>query len=239
VRLRDGPLHTDNRPIIEYSAPKSALDYRVDLNLGVLLAHFQPVPEVYLKGMTPGDAAAIREAHEGLRTLLLGCIQRSTGDLRGSLELLRQAARQAPANPLVRTELTQTLGMLADEALSAGQKPEAEAWYREILGLEPRDYAALLQIVPLLRESQPEQAQEWLRLGLEAYPNDAQMLAMRGRYLGLNGDPVGASRDLQAALRVLPRRSDFWDDYAYYLGKAGRNAEAHVAAERAQAARAW
>jgi spermidine synthase len=237
--LMDGPTHTDDLPVIEYSAPRSCLSYFVDLNLQVLLMHCLPVPEVYLSGLKPEEAASVRLAHQGLQTLLQGCIRRSTGDLPGSLELIREAARQAPANPLVRTELARTLTLLADEARGTGRAQEAITLYREILQLNPKDFWGLHHLAMLLREKDSNRADQYLRQALAAYPNEPLLLALRGRWRGMDGDLAGACEDLQAATRQLPLRSDFWSDYAVCLEKAGRKPEAANAANRARAARNW
>jgi hypothetical protein len=39
------------------------------------------------------------------------------------------------------------------------------------------------------------------------------------------GDAEGACRDLEAALKVLPRRADFWHIYGDFLERAGRLTE--------------
>jgi spermidine synthase/tetratricopeptide (TPR) repeat protein len=239
VRLLDGELHTDNHPIIEYSAPKSSLSYRVDLNLRVLLAHFQPLPEVHLRHLTPAAAAAVRQGHDGLRTLLQGCVTRSSGDLRGSLTLLREAVRQAPANPIVRDELTQTLAMLAAEAQGAGRMAEAVAWHQDVLQRDPQHFWALYHLVNVLQGTHPGQAQAYLDTALAAYPNAPFFLALRGRALERAGDATGACEALERAANALPLRADFWEDYARVLTQAGRPADAHAALQRAQDARAW
>ncbi|MCE9612949.1 MAG: hypothetical protein K8T26_01650 [Lentisphaerae bacterium] len=239
VVMGGGKLHTDDHPIIEFSAPKSTLTYWVDQNLNVLLAHFEPIPEVYLAGLAPDVAASVRQAHEGMRTLLLGCIRRSRGDLRGSLTQLREAANQAPSNPIVETELVRTLSMLANEARGAGRTDEALAYDREILHLKPRDFSALHSMVSLLYDTAPEEAHEMLRQALAAYPDECLLLALRGRCRAQEGDVAGACDDLQAAVRGLPLRADLWDDYAAQLARAGRQADADAASAQAQAARNW
>jgi spermidine synthase len=238
--LENGPVNTDDLPIIEFSAPKSALVYQPDANQQVLLNSFHDIPAAYLAGLTQEAIAAATNGHKGLRLLLQAGILRSAGDLRGSLEMLNEAARLAPASPIIRNELAQTLAQLAWEAQLSGKPREALEWNQAILKVSPRDFWALHNLALMaLADKQTALAQDYLKRGLEVYPDAALLLALRGRYLGSTGDIAAACRDLKAAARILPRRSDYWDYYAYYLERNGQPAEASIAAARARQARTW
>src|SRR5262249_39466278 len=109
------------------------------------------------------------------------------------------------------------------------------AWNLAALRVNPRNFWALYGVAWLAQtDHQPELAEEYLRRGLEAYPGAALFLALRARQLANSGQADAACRDLQAALQVLPRRADFWHDYAVVLERAGRTADAQAAIARAR-----
>jgi len=230
--IHQGRVNSDNHPFIEFSAPRSALNYQTDTNQKVLLDRFKDVPSAYLEGLTPERVEEIRRGRDALRAVLEASLRRAHGDLRGTVDLLRQAARLAPGSPIIRNELGASLGLLAAQA----QKPgEALALYQEALRVNPRDFWAFFHLEIRARaEQRPELAAETLRQALEAYPDSPMFLAMRGRQRGMAGDLEGAIRDLETALKALPRRADFWHIYADFLQRAGRESDAAGARARAR-----
>jgi tetratricopeptide (TPR) repeat protein len=123
-----------------------------------------------------------------------------------------------------------SLGMLA----KAGDQSQARACYEEALKIDPKDFSALYNLHLMLRAEQAELAAEYLRRGLEAYPDSAMFIAMRGRQSGTAGNFKAACRDLAKALSVLPRRADFWNIYADFLQRDGQAAEAETARDTAR-----
>ncbi len=223
--LPPGPLNTDDRPHIEYSAQRSALDYQTDTNQKVLLDQFKELPPRLLAGLTPEAAAEVARERDGFRAVLHASILRSHGDVRGTVDLLRQAARLAPKSPIIRNELAMSLGLLAAQ----GNGNDPKALYQEALQVDPNDFWALHNLHRICRAEEPELAAEYLRRGLQAYPDSAMFIAMRGRQSGIAGDPKAACRDLEAALRILPRRADFWLIYADFLERDGQTTQAEIA----------
>jgi hypothetical protein len=231
VAVEAGPVNTDNRPIIEYSAQRSALDYRPDPNQQVLLQYFLAVPSGYLEGLTPETVAGVEEGRSALRAVLESSRLRNAGQLRAGVDLLARAARQAPANPIIRNELVMSLNLLAPHL--AGH--EALALYQEAIKTDPDDFWAYYNLEMRARaEGKPDLAKAALDQGLAIHPESAMLLAMRGRQLGLAGDAAAACRDLETALRKLPRRADFWHIYADFLARAGRSAESQAARLKAE-----
>lgn len=230
--VQEGWVNSDNHPFIEFSAPRSALNYHTDTNQKVLLDRFKDVPSAYLEGLAPEAIAEIRRGRDALRAVLEASLRRAHGDLRGTVELLARAARLAPGSPIIRNELGTSLGLLAAQAQQPG---EALALYQEALRVNPKDFWAFFHLEVRARaEQQPELAAESLRQALEAYPHSPMFLAMRGRQRGLAGDLEGACKDLEAALKALPRRADFWHIYADFLDRAGRESDAAAARARAR-----
>jgi spermidine synthase len=231
----DGPVNTDDRPIIEFSAPRSALEYRADENQQVLLNYFGEIPAAHLAGLAPEAAETVRRGHEALRSLLRANLLRSAGDLDGCVKLLAEAARQVPSNVVIRTELVESLLLLAAGAQAEGNLRRAMEWNQAVLRVDPKNFWALQSVVWLAQtDHQPELAGEYLQRALEAYPGAALLLALRGRQLAAAGQPAAACEDFRAALQVLPRRADFWNDYAVVLERATRPDEAQAARIRAR-----
>jgi len=224
--VEPGALNTDDRPHIEYSAQRSALEYRTDVNQQVLLKHFNEIPPRHLAGLPPEVVEEVTRERDAFRTMLRASILRSQGDVRGTVDLLRLAIENAPRSPIIRNELLTSLGLLARE----GDKSQAKILYQEALKVDPKDFSALYNLHLISRaDQQPELAADYLRQGLEAYPDSAMFIAMRGRQSGLAGDIKAACRDLAAALQVLPRRADYWNIYADFLQRDDQPAKAEAA----------
>lgn len=235
-----GPVNTDDHPIIEFSAPRSALEYQPDANRQVLLASFGDIPARHLSGLAPEAAAEARRGHAALRTLLQAGLLRSSGDTARCVELLRQAAREAPQSPIIRNALTEALSVLAWEAQTAGRLQDAMKWYAAILRENETDFWALHNIAQLaLRTEQTDLARTHIDRGLAAHPRAPLLLALRARLLGSSGEIGAACRDLQAALARLPLRWDLWEEYASLLDQADRASEADAARASARHARRW
>jgi tetratricopeptide (TPR) repeat protein len=231
ARVEDGPVNTDYHPFIEFSAPRSALNDRADTNQKVLLDRFREVPSDYLAGLSPEAVAEVGRGREALRLVLQASLRRSHGELRETVNLLREAMRLAPNSPIIRNELVSSLILLAGQADQPG---EALALYQEVLRVNPTDFWAFYHLEMRARgEQQLDLAADCLRRAIEAHPDSAMFLAMRGRQRGMAGDPQAACKDLEAALKILPRRADFWHIYADFLDRAGRAAEAQTARSRA------
>ncbi len=228
--LDAGPLNTDDHPIIEFSAPKNALHYTPDVNQRVLLDRFHDVPAEYLSGLSPEAVRQIQSGRAGLRSALQGSVLRGQGDLHGSVSMLRAAVQQAPANPIVRNELSESLVNLASHAPTPA---EATALYEEALRANPSDFWALFHLV-LASDAANNQAQadEYLRRAFAAHPDSALLLAVRGKRADLARNHATACRDLQLAVQKMPRRRDFWSAYAQALEHAGRTADAKAASAR-------
>jgi spermidine synthase len=230
----DGLVITDNQPTIEFTAPRSALEYRADENQQVLLDCFRDIPAAHLAGLSPEVVESVRRGHLALQSVLQASLLRSTGDAEGGAKLLAEAARQAPGSVIIRNEMVDSLLLLAAGAQGDGNLKEAMEWNQAVLRVDPQNFWALQSVAWLAqRDQQPALAEECLRRGLEAYPGSAVFRALRGRQRASAGELVAACEDFRAALQVLPRQADYWHDYAVVLGRAGRAAEAQAAQARA------
>ena len=77
-------------------------------------------------------------------------------------------------------------------------------------------------------------AKKFLDAGVAAYPESPLFMALRGKFKGSTGDIDGALEDLRVAIGQLPRRADFWRDYAFFLEGAGKLEESKEAAAEAK-----
>jgi spermidine synthase len=240
IAIEDGPVKTADLPVVEFSAPQSALVYRPDANHRVLLGMFHDIPTRHLAGLTPELAAATQRGHSGLRTLLQAGLARSAGDGNGALRLLREASELAPGNPVIRNELADVLLRLGQQAQTGARAPEAVNWYRGVLRLNPRNFWALHNLTSMAMDArQTAVAQEYLKLGLEDYPESALFRVLRARHAASTGDLTTACRDLGNAVQALPRRAELWESYANCLERIGRMEDARAATKRAGQARRW
>lgn len=229
-----GPLNTDTHPVIEFSAPKSALHYTPDANQRVLLDHFTDIPEEFFRGFTPEQRKVMLNGHEALRKTLRASIHRAMGRPKDAFILLLEAVQQAPDNPVIRNELVATIMASAQNMLNAREFRQASLQYQLALQYQPDEFWALYHLVSLsMNAGRPEVARGFLDEGLKHYPDSPLFVALRGKYRGTMGDIRGACDDFSRAIEQLPNRFDLWKDYAFFLEAAGntkgaRKAEAEV-----------
>jgi len=236
-----GPVNTDERPLIEFSAPRSALNYTADENQKILAGIFAPLPPSLLSSLDPHARNEARNMRKALRLVLAAGMARATdGPPKVAEGLLEQAAAAEPGSPLVRGDLVAMKVALAFRALAAGQPDAASLKLREALAAAPSAFMPLYYLaLHAMSKNDLEQAGEYLFRGLSAYPDSPLLLAVRARLCARRGDLAGACRDIEAALEQLPRRVALWDDYAVCLSAIGRTEEAGEARTRAAELRAW
>ncbi|MBM4142707.1 MAG: spermidine synthase [Lentisphaerae bacterium] len=229
-----GPLNTDDRPIIEFSAPLSALRYMPDRNQELLLEHFTAFPEGWTAALAPEDLDSMRRGRSALRDTLRAGVLREEGKGEECVELLLQAVTTAPENPVIRTELVATVLSSADNLRLSGKLADAFFQYQIAAHYSPREFWALYYLATLaMRAGKADVAQVFLDRALAAYPRSPMMIALRGRYRGTLGDIAGAVADLRQAIDKLPERRDLWEDYALFLAAAGDARGAAAAREKA------
>ena len=86
-----------------------------------------------------------------------------------------------------------------------GDLPRAEAAYRAVLDEVPEHVPAVIRLAELLGQSERlEDAQEVVEAGLLVAPDSPPLLAQRGTFRLIAGDPDGAVEDLRAAIDLNP-----------------------------------
>lgn len=228
-----GPLNTDVRPVIEFSAPKSALHFTADANQQVMLDNFTAIPESFLQGFSEEDAKRLAGQHEALRLTLRAGILRAAGDHAGALALLMEAQRAAPENPVVNNEVVAMLMQAADSLLMAGRREEAARQYQLALQQNPTEFWALFKLVTLAMEArQVDFAGQVLNQGLSFYPESPVWLALRGKYRASTGDVAGGLADARAATAAAPRNPGVWKEYAIVAQMVGDEEGVRLAQEQ-------
>ena len=209
-----GPLNTDDHPVIEFSAPKSILHYTPDINQHVLKNHFSDIPEELVHGFSDIERTTITKGHEALEKTLSANILRgmikNENDVQKIFDLLFDAAKQAPENPVVRNELVKALINSANTLKRSGLLKQAFVQYQIALQYQPDDFWGLFHLSDIaLRTQQTVYAKRWIDQGLRFYPESPLFIALHGRYKGRKGDIEGGWEDVRAALDALPQKWDF------------------------------
>lgn len=113
---------------------------------------------------------------------------------------------EAPA--VVDTAIMYNAGIAAQRA---GNLPEAETFYKEVLkyNYEPAKTYAMLANV-LKEQGKEEEAVKYLHKGYELYPDNAYMLVELINYYLLGGAPEKAETYLDAAIKQDPKNASFY-----------------------------
>lgn len=230
-----GPLNTDDRPRVEFSAPKHALRQTSFDNIQVLLDIFTDLPDALLAGLTDEERARARDEHAALRRSLEAAVKRGRGDP-AALEELVEASRLAPDNPILRNEVVSLMLPEATASLKAGDLQNASDGFRTILEWQPRNFwANHFYITLAMLAGQAEFAQQLLAQALELYPESGLIMAQRARMRATFGDVDGAIADFRRAAELQPQDPAIWEDMARIARRLDRPEVAAEAAATSEA----
>ena len=231
-----GKLNTDDRPCIEYSAPKSALHYTSDENQSALLHVFTAIPDVWLNGLDEPTATRLKAEHEAIRLTLEASVLRAQGKTGESFALLSKAHGISPDNPVVKNEMVSMLNSSAQSCLNDGRLEEASNQFQIALQLDPTDFWSLYNLVGLgMRGGNQAFAKQILDRALVAYPESPLMLGLKGKYLFGTGQQDDGLASLEKALELQPGNLALWKDLqmlSALVGDVSLNAHARKNAER-------
>ncbi len=236
--MRSGILNTDDRPYVEFSAPRSALHYTADANQTALLHVFTPVPAAWLEGLEPEMSARLQAEHEAVRLMLQASVHRGEAGLESAYGLLMQAHRIAPDNPVVKNEIAAMLQSSAAALRAAGERDEAARHYQTILRFDPTHFWALHNLVELgMIAGQHTFAEKVLERAMHAYPQSPLILGQQGKYLFSTGRQPEGIALLERAVMRHPDHLDLWMDLqtlSALEGNVAVNARARANVERIQ-----
>ena len=165
-----------------------------------------------------------------MKMTLQANILRAQDNLKGNIEMLIEAAKLVPGNPVVRNELGASLMTSAQSVMAAGQTRQAAAQYQMLLKYKPSEFYPIYHLVGLYMQMRDiESAKKALAYGLKIYPDSPLFIALRGKFNGSMGDPAAACKDFRTALDELPDYLPFWQDYEFFLRQNGNLAGAEKA----------
>lgn len=213
--IGDGPIHTDELPLIEFSVPKNALHYTTDANQSALLHVFTPIPEDWLEGLDAVTAGRLRDEHEAVKLMLEASVLRAQGNMDESYARLIKAHEIAPDNPVVKNELVAMMEGSAAALRATGQRDDAAKQYQVILKLDPNHFWALHNLIELgMIADQTEFAEKVLTRAQAAYPESPLILALKGKYMYSKGAKAEGIALLEQAAQRHPDYLGIWQDIA-------------------------
>lgn len=216
-------LNSDDHPVVEFSAPKSALNYTTFGTSRILLENFTALPAAFLVDLTPADRTLLEGEHEGLRLTLQAQTRRAAGDEQGTYEVLAQAIRIAPHNPIIANELISVLTPSAEAAAAAGDVEEASRTYQTILQLRPNDFWSLVRMVNLAMQNGNVQAgQTFAQQALQAYPDSPIIVGLYAKLQFTLGYRDEALLAMQESARRMPWYPPLVEDYLLLARAANR-----------------
>jgi spermidine synthase len=208
-----GILNTDDKPYIEYSAPKSCLRYTTDENQSALLHIFTDIPEEWLSGMSPEDASRLKHEHQAVKLMLEGAVYRSKGQITKAYAKLAEAHELSPSNPVVINEMVAMLYASATALQNRGQIQAAAQQFKTALELDPNDFWSLFNMVIInMSMNQPQTAEALLQHALELYPESPLMIGLHGKYLFSQGNQTAGLEKMEKATDMHPGNIGLWND---------------------------
>jgi tetratricopeptide (TPR) repeat protein len=234
ARFANGaPLHTDDRPRLDYSAPRSLYTANVAANVAALNEQQTDVTRILrvTDGQTWPSEFAFRADVErvvGSRQIAArGLAKVFAGEGKAALADYREAAALDPHNASARTLIAMTYLLSANEASLDGNLTEA-------VDLLVQGVAARPEFVPARRAL----ASTYARLGrlqdavaqldalLQISPDDALGLGDHGLYLYRLGQTRKAEQDLRRAIELDPSLYVVRNVLASLYVNDGRSSEA-------------
>lgn len=147
---QDAPLHTDNHPILEFSAPKSLYLNTVPTNLSVL-KEFQSSPLLILKGVEEAAKGKI-EGYSKFREAILNAeIYYYQGKFDDSVSSFEEALVLDPRNERLKSRLVETYNTLGKAYLNLRMTREAGEMLRKSLDINPNQ-PEIQRLLELLRK---------------------------------------------------------------------------------------
>ena len=209
-----GPLNSDDKPIIEFSTPKSQLRYTTDENQAALLEVFTPIPETWFANLDEDLADRLRKEHEAVRLMLEAGVLRARGDSENAFIVLAKANEIAPQNPVVKNEMVAMLSSSAQTLRKSGEREEAARQFQAALQLDPNDFWSLYYLVELgMQAGQAEFAGRVLDQALARYPESPLMKAQKAKYAYTMGDTPQALEFFKQAVLMHPGSRLIWNDF--------------------------
>ncbi len=216
-------LNSDDHPVVEFSAPKSAITYTTYGTSRILLEHFTPLPTAFLDGLSESDQSQLEGEHEGLRLTLQAQALRNNGDNQATFNMLAEALQRAPHNPIIANEIITLLQPAAETAVVNNDIAEAARLDQMVLSLRPNDFWSLVRLINgSMQSGQLEAGQGYARQALQAHPESPIMQGLDAKVRFTLGDRDSSLRDLQSAALRMPWNRALADDLLLLARAANR-----------------
>ncbi len=215
--LEGAPLNTDDRPRLEFTAPRSHLVNTVKDNLPWLAARRRsPAPLVRFPGSwSPDDerrSQLLRRLDISLAAQNLGIqgrLEALEGRLEESIATLMKAVDTDPGDQYARDLASRNLVKLADRRIEAGAKDEGIEDYRKALQVDPNSFLALYNLAGFAYErGDHERAWDLTRRALEIAPESATVRYRLGLMLYNRQEYSTAEKQMEKALSFKPHYPD-------------------------------
>ena len=222
-----GDLNTDNRPHIEFSAPKSTFHYTPAQNQAVLLKHYSSIPNELIEQLTLKQREDVLMAHKAMKILLEANIEQSKASdkitqlpseevLYSVTRKLESAVNLSPNNPVIINEYCANMIIIADSQKNKGNLDQAFLSYNEILKYKPKEFWPIFHILDIcMKNKEVKNVAYVLDHGLDHYPDSPLFLAKKGLFIaGVLPNQIDQAKSLfNKAIDALPNYQPIQDDF--------------------------
>jgi len=207
--LRAAPLNLDDKPRLEFTAPRSHLVNTVKENLGWLRSRLRdPAPFIDLPASWSADderrsrlMARLQVLREAQRLTIDGRLQVLAGDLEGGIASIEKGVSTDPADPYARDMAARNLVKLAERFYAQGKREASRRAYERSLQWDPKHFLALYNLARFAWEDgDAALARRLTDEGLAQAPHSPSLNYRMGLLLYDAGDLSGAERSLLKAL---------------------------------------
>ena len=215
-------LNTDNRPYVEFSAPKSTFHYTPHENQAVLLKHYSPIPESLISSLSAEQKELVNNSHQAMKMTLEANIEqdriteRFTGkckDLPRITRMHQKAMDMSPLNPVIANELCDNMFTLAESSRLQNNLEDAFLGYNAILKHKKTEFWPIFWLFNICFEKGDFNNAEYvLSYGLEKHPNSPLLIAQKGKFLVTQGKVDQGIICLEEAVSMIPSYTPLQND---------------------------
>ncbi|MGH9869501.1 MAG: fused MFS/spermidine synthase [Candidatus Polarisedimenticolia bacterium] len=198
--LRAAPLNTDDRPRLEFSAPRSHLVNTVKDNLPWLMARIRPV-DALLDREDPALIARVAVLREAQRLTMEGRLQVLRGDLEGGVATIERALDLDPTDPYARDLAARNLVKLAERLFARGEREASRRTYERSAQVDPGHFLALYNLARFaFEDGDVPRARALTEQALAQAPHSPSLNYRMGLLLFNEGDAATAQTYLEKAI---------------------------------------
>lgn len=203
--------NTDDRSIVEYSAPKHTLKPMVAVNHEAVLRFFSEEPERLFLDIGNDELKRMVNIRSALLLALEANSYLGREDMQAGIETLRKAHARAPDQPVVLHRLADVLLAFAAHSMHLRQYRTAQKIYNEVRELRPHDSMAIFHGARLAAGlNDLPMARNLADLGLSLYPDSDLMVILDALVASRQGDMTRSLDALDRAIELNPNRRANW-----------------------------